>query len=225
MGFSGRDPCKSCLPLIWCFSLPFFSNWFPNTTFLISLLQIQWRGAAGYSTDSCPSWQTIYEISWVVKEAFFNRMVLKRSWKVYLILSTDTHPSKAATQRKPLKWVYPYGSPVRNTNMAIWSRWKFQTTVSSAVKTPISWAREEENNGSKMAKYNRPNAGGCEKPRPMPCSPQGCSINVRAHCIYLSRMNKIKRACWCWMLRQCLRHPWLTACKLGLVLQVQSLFR
>lgn len=100
VGFSGIDQCKSCLPLTWCFSPPFSSQWLPNTIFVIGLSQIWWR----YIISGCKhmvfhrflpglaspglSWQTIYEISWVMKEVLYTRKVLERSWKVYSILST-----------------------------------------------------------------------------------------------------------------------------------------
>lgn len=100
VGFSGIDQCKSCLPLTCCFSPPFSSKWFPNATFVIGLSQIRWR----YIISGCKhrvfhrflpvlaspglSCQTIYEISWVMKEALYTRKVLERSWKVYLVLST-----------------------------------------------------------------------------------------------------------------------------------------
>lgn len=96
------------------------------------------------------SWQTIYEIPWVMKEALFTRKVLERSWKVYLILSTHILQGT-----NPLKWIlmahqwgtrmWPYGADAGFKPLS----------VSGAAESPVSWTREKENNGSKPARYTR----------------------------------------------------------------------
>lgn len=164
------------------------------------------------------SWQAIYEIPWVMKEVLFTRKVLERSWKPHWILST--HILQRLMHRQT-HWRNPYGSPVRDMNVATWSRCRFQTSVCEQC----SWVPIAEPEKRTIMGQNWPDTRGASMKTPQHYGLQGCSVKMRPRCSYLGRMNKIKRACWCWMLRQCLRHPWLTAHKLGLVLQVQSLFR